>query len=264
MNRQPPTYGAIAPSTQVVFSDQIATEFNNSSENVVTNIYTINKSIKVLGNALKVIGTKKDNQGIRNQVHVTQLSTNQIAASTSKEISNLKQLSKGHKQRLLQVEKLEENFKEAVGRYHALQKDVANKQKLHLLVPSESVEETAQDDNDENQMQAQKTRELAFEQDMLIERETRIRQIESDILDVNQIMRELGSLVHSQGATVDTIENSIDHAAGNIEEGTEQLVKASRYQNKYRKKLLYLVGIAVICATILIIVLVVELKKKDK
>lgn len=43
---------------------------------------------------------------------------------------------------------------------------------------------------------------MAFEQDMLIERESRVKQIESDILDINQIMRELGSLVHSQGETI--------------------------------------------------------------
>lgn len=59
----------------------------------------------------------------------------------------------------------------------------------------------------------------------------------------------------------DTIENSIDHAAGNVEEGTEQLIKASNYQNKYRKKLLILVAIAVIIVTILIAVLITELKK---
>lgn len=60
---------------------------------------------------------------------------------------------------------------------------------------------------------------------------------------------------------VDTIENSIDHAAGNIEEGTEQLIKASSYQNKYRKKLLILVAIATVIVIILIAVLVTQLKK---
>lgn len=60
---------------------------------------------------------------------------------------------------------------------------------------------------------------------------------------------------------IDTIENSIDHAAGNVEEGTEQLIKATRYQNKYRKKLLVLVAIAAVIVIVLIAVLVTELKK---
>lgn len=43
---------------------------------------------------------------------------------------------------------------------------------------------------------------MAFEQDMLLERESRIQEIESDILDVNQIMRDLGSLVNLQAETI--------------------------------------------------------------
>lgn len=54
--------------------------------------------------------------------HVTQLSTNDIAAVTSKEIRKLKSLmKKGNKQQQLQVEKLEENFKEAISRYSVVQ-----------------------------------------------------------------------------------------------------------------------------------------------
>jgi hypothetical protein len=54
------------------------------------------------------------------------------------------------------------------------------------------------------QIAAQKSlqRELEFEHEMLLEREHRIQQIEADILDVNQIMRELGAMVHEQGDTI--------------------------------------------------------------
>jgi t-SNARE complex subunit (syntaxin) len=45
-------------------------------------------------------------------------------------------------------------------------------------------------------------RELEFEQEMLLEREQRIKQIESNILDVNEIMRDLGAMVHEQGDTI--------------------------------------------------------------
>lgn len=37
---------------------------------------------------------------------------------------------------------------------------------------------------------------------MLLEREDRVKRIEGDILDVNQIMRELGALVHVQSTTI--------------------------------------------------------------
>lgn len=54
---------------------------------------------------------------------MTQLSTNQIASVTSKDINKLKLIiPKGDKQRQLQVEKLEGNFKDAINRYYQLQK----------------------------------------------------------------------------------------------------------------------------------------------
>lgn len=133
------------------------------------------------------------------------MSTNQIASVTSKDLHKLKQLlsKKSEKQQQLQVEKLEETFKDAVNKYYSLQKDLANKQKAHLLV-SVSIENEYTPDNDDNeqQRQAQLVREAAFEQEMFLDREARIKQIEADVLDVNQIMRELGSLVHEQSETI--------------------------------------------------------------
>lgn len=43
---------------------------------------------------------------------------------------------------------------------------------------------------------------LQFEQSMLKEREQRVRQIEEDVLDVNQIMRELNTLINQQGEAI--------------------------------------------------------------
>lgn len=140
---------------------------------------------------------------------MTQLSTNQIASVTSKDIHKLKQLvSKGEKQQQLQVEKLEDNFKEAISRYYALQKDLATKQKSNLLVSVSIENDYTPEEDTQEQRQAQLAREMAFEQDLLVERETRVRQIEADVLDINEIMRELGSLVSAQGETIGNLRHA--------------------------------------------------------
>lgn len=264
MSRNPTNYGSIT-DPEVGFSgnrnDRILTEFNSLMNDIATNVFTINSSIKTLLDASKIIGTPRDNIGVRNKIHVTQLSANQVASATSKDISKLKlAVPRDDKQRQLQAEKLQGEFKEALNKYHELQKELAEKQKSHLLL-SATAESPPSDDEDENrQKQAQLSRDLQFEQEILVEREQKIRQIEADVLDVNQIMRELGAIVNEQGETIDRIENSIDQTAGNVEEGTEQLIKASGYQNKYRKKLLILVIIAIVIAAILIAILVAKLK----
>lgn len=67
MNRTPQNYGSISNAMEG-YSDSNSVSFINLTDNVVTNIYTINASLKTLENALKTIGTNKDNQGLRNNM----------------------------------------------------------------------------------------------------------------------------------------------------------------------------------------------------
>lgn len=53
-----------------------------------------------------------------------------------------------------------------------------------------------------HQQQKQMQKTLQFEQSMMKEREQRVRQIEEDVLDVNQIMRELSTLINQQGEAI--------------------------------------------------------------
>lgn len=50
---------------------------------------------------------------------------------------------------------------------------------------------------------------LEYEQTILKEREVRMRQIEEDVLDVNQIMNELNQIVHDQGANIGELKNPV-------------------------------------------------------
>lgn len=47
------------------------TELYSLSENITTNIYTINSSWRTLDRAFKTIGTSKDSQGLRDRVLVS-------------------------------------------------------------------------------------------------------------------------------------------------------------------------------------------------
>ncbi|XP_015111532.1 syntaxin-7 [Diachasma alloeum] len=261
-------YGSTDQRTDVPDVGFSPTELYSLSENITTNIYTINTSWKTLERAFKNIGTGKDNQGLRDKVHVTQMSTNQVVTQTSKDIARLTVLMRrGDKQQKLQIEKLTTDFKEAVRRYSDMQKTLADKCKRHIL-PSTNLMDSQEDGDAERQglMQAYmddekkaEMRTLEFEQGLVLEREDRIKRIEGDILDVNQIMRELGALVHQQGDAIDTIENNIENVHGNAELGAQELVKASNYQSKFRRKICILLIIAVIVLIILTIILVTKL-----
>lgn len=79
------------------------------------------------------------------------------------------------------------------------------------------------------QLQSQLQMEEEVDMSMLREREQAIRKIESDIVEVNQIFKDLATMVHDQGEVIDSIEANIESSSIQIHEGTQQLIKASDY-----------------------------------
>jgi len=117
-----------------------------------------------------------------------------------------------------------------------------------------------EDEERKRQEQLQVQHELEYDRDMVLEREARIRQIESDVLDVNEIFKELGAMIHVQGEAVDTIEANVEKAAHEVEQGRDQLSLAQEYQKRFRTKLCCLVVILAAVAVVITIVVVLAVK----
>ena len=83
----------------------------------------------------------------------------------------------------------------------------------------------------------------------LQERERSVAQLEADIGDVNQIFKDLAAMVHDQvmmrslkkknqvffyqGEMVDSIEANVESASIRVNEGSDQLRMAERYQVRF-------------------------------
>lgn len=245
------------------------TEFISLSESIAANTIFVKQSWQFLEKAQRTVGTAKDNQNLRDKVHDAQTGANQRVATTSKDLQRLTMVvRRGDKQQKLQVEKLTSDFSHVVKMYHKSQQAIAAKMKQVLLVNASQQDDINRDssgfgDNTSHEQLVQRQamqQNLQFEQDMMLEREQRFRQIEADVLDINQIMKELSSITHQQGEVVDTIENTIEYTVSNVESGASELAKASEYQNRYRRKVLILLIIAVILGVIVTGIIVSKLK----
>lgn len=64
----------------------------------------------------------------------------------------------------------------------------------------------------------------------LREREQQIRKIEGDIVEVNQIFKDLATMVHDQGEVIDSIEANVETASIDVQRGAQELQKAREYQ----------------------------------
>eukprot|EP00413_Alexandrium_margalefii_P044820 CAMPEP_0204592044 /NCGR_PEP_ID=MMETSP0661-20131031/50712_1 /ASSEMBLY_ACC=CAM_ASM_000606 /TAXON_ID=109239 /ORGANISM="Alexandrium margalefi, Strain AMGDE01CS-322" /LENGTH=280 /DNA_ID=CAMNT_0051602221 /DNA_START=68 /DNA_END=910 /DNA_ORIENTATION=- len=81
---------------------------------------------------------------------------------------------------------------------------------------------------------------------MAQERHDGIRRIQSQVCEVNQIIRDLASMVQDQGADIDSIESQAESSASNTKQAVLELRKAMDRHNVSREKLCCMLTAAVI------------------
>lgn len=189
------------------------TEFMHLSDNIATNIASVKSSAHQLEKAYKAINKNKNGyDSYKEKIHQIQTQTNQKIQMTSKDLSRLTTVvQKGDKQQKLQLERLTSEFQSTVNKYSEVQQQVAKLMKQMVLLAAvqqqQQDEEAGSYSNDREreellQRQLQMQKGLQFENDLLEEREAKIREIEADVLDANAIMRELSVLVNQQGEAI--------------------------------------------------------------
>jgi len=249
------------------------TDFQKLAQNIGTNIQKILQNVSSMQRMIVQIGTPQDNIQLQNQLHTIQHYTGQLAKDTS---THLHDLSNGvatlspseQRQWRLQKERLQNDFTKALNSFQGAQRTVAQKEKEVIKAAKRANAGTGIPgpngqknliDIEEGQLSAeeqQKRQQMLIQEEVdveqLQERERAIRQLESDILDVNTIFKDLATLVHDQGEVVDSIEANIESTHVRVQEGTEHLRQAETYKTRARKKKLCLAIVGVIILAIII------------
>lgn len=89
---------------------------------------------------------------------------------------------------------------------------------------------------------------------MVQHREKEISHIVRSIQDLNEIFKDLSTMIVDQGTILDRIDYNIEHASVQVEKGLQQLQKAEKYQKKNRK--MYIICVLAILLVILVIILI--------
>ncbi|XP_064364004.1 t-SNARE domain-containing protein 1 isoform X2 [Dromaius novaehollandiae] len=187
------------------------------------NVFRINSNVTSLERSLRSLGTSNDTQELQDGLHATQQETNKTITTSTKAIKQLSEIVRGSsRQERLQLDRLKNQLSDAIQRYGAVQKKIAEKSKALLPTGQRSSKQSPKTpfsdlpDNEkifnggdgtwQNQSQDQALLSEITEEDLeaIRQREEAIQQIESDMLDVNQIIKDLASMVHEQGDTIAT------------------------------------------------------------
>lgn len=242
------------------------TEFQRLAQNIGTNIQKIQQNVSSMQRMITQIGSPQDNTQLQNQLHQIQHYTQQLAKDSSKQLQELNsygsQEAPDPRQWKLQRERLQADFTRALDNFQRAQRSAAQKEKDAIKKFKTAGGQTAETDlidiegggggANRTQMMMQEEQNLEH----LVERERAVTQLEADIMDVNQIFKDLAAMVHDQGELVDSIEANVETSSIRVNEGTEQLRQAERYQNKARKKKMILAAIGVVVLVIIISIIV--------
>ncbi|XP_063609704.1 syntaxin-7-like [Penaeus indicus] len=247
-------------------------ELQKFSHSIGTNIQKISQNVKSMQQLVNQLGTDQDNQQLRAQLHQVQHYTGGLAKDTTVELRQFQSLSVPHGQDArtwrMQAERLTREFTQALNDFQAAQRQAAAKEKEALKKaradsdahffedPSHGAAllDLGDTHNKGSSQQSQVQIQMEQEQELraLQEREGQIRQLESDIMDVNQIFKDLATMVHEQGEVIDSIEANVESAQVHVSQGAGQLQQARQYQNKARRKKICIIAIVIVVLAIVI------------
>lgn len=107
----------------------------------------------------------------------------------------------------------------------------------------------------------QQTQASISRQQEMHDRQKQMETIERDIENVHMIYKELNQLVYEQGDQIDSIENHIDQAEIEVEEGVHQLSQASVHARSLRKKKLCLTMFGLAAAIVIVFIIWISRSK---
>ncbi|KAG9072066.1 hypothetical protein KI688_006288 [Linnemannia hyalina] len=221
-------------------------------------IFRISTNVSSIQRLVGFLGTNKDTEDVRSKLLQVK--------ETSQEIKDLARLDNTHSKKL-EHNKLSKDFQKVLVEFQKVQRISAEKQREFVdrarlgaarndysdEDASESGDRPLIDDSQRRMQLLVVDNELEYNESMIVQREEEIREIESGITELNEIFRDLGTMVHEQGSMLDSIENNVTSISMSTHAAAEELTTAAIHQRNSRKKSCYLLLIMAFVAGIVVL-----------
>lgn len=228
-------------------------------QQVTDNVRTLNSKVQNLESLVDKIGGPEDDNNLSDKLNIIVNESNVLSKRTSQQLKELVTISNEQRQYRVSRERLVNEYMAVLNRLQSAQRRAASKEKAQIRTVTDQEEQLSSRDQPQvdplQQMQIQEQRRQNLVE--LKDRRQALNQLEQDIVDVNDIFKDLARIVHDQGEMVDSIEANVEHASIHVQQGNVNVQQALHYQNKARQKQFLL---SIFCiALVLIIVLTLYL-----
>ncbi|KAL8766481.1 MAG: hypothetical protein Q9209_006775 [Squamulea sp. 1 TL-2023] len=239
-------------------------EYSRFTEELSVKLFSLTSSIARLSQQINLLGTKRETDRVRERVNdLLEESRNGFkdVGERVKKLTTWEDLNPSQK---YTQQKLSREFQASGTEFQSLQRTALEKQRA-----SASAARTAVDGGDpssappysdstgqqQSQVQEQEQLRLAsqdevdFQESLIIERESEIRNIEQSVGELNELFRDVAHIVREQGDSLNTIDANVENVRGDTRQADIELRSASRYQKASRNKaccLLLVLGVVLI------------------
>ncbi|CAF3372742.1 unnamed protein product [Rotaria sp. Silwood1] len=229
-----------------------ASDFQRLHNALSTNLKKISDNVTDLEKLVQKLGTPEDSEPLRERYHRLQNETKNIMQQTNdalQELNNTRVLTEADQRRKKTLtDSLPKQYLATLNRFQEAQRLGARKEKESLdraraiSFHQHGISDSPFGDDfvsgpTHDQFQRQAVLPIEQEVDMraLRERDEQLRELETNIVEVNELFKDVAKLVHDQGAVIDSIDEHIINTEVNVTHGTQHLTKAMTYQTSARR-----------------------------
>jgi t-SNARE complex subunit (syntaxin) len=113
-----------------------------------------------------------------------------------------------------------------------------------------------QQQQEQEQLRLASQDEVDFQESLIIERESEIRNIEQSVGELNELFRDVAHMVHEQGEQLDIISENVEGVRLDTRNADVELRTAAKHQRNARNKACCLLMILAIVLTVIILAVV--------
>jgi len=238
------------------------------------NIEQLSVNVPQISKMLAKLGTSQDSNELRYSLRTLIGRTRDLIRETNQEI---RQLSNGPEKNKMLQSKLAKDFQTWCQRFQDVSKLSAQKEREFPLLKNQSFSRgsgmTPFSLNTDNSQELEKTALLSdsrtqfvqiesdreFNEMQIAEREKGIKEIETAMLEVNEITRDLANLVTEQGRLVDNIESHINTTYIETQLGVEEIRAANEYDKRGRSKMCWIIVIITVAVIVALLIIILPI-----
>ncbi|KAI6859822.1 t-SNARE [Hortaea werneckii] len=243
-------------------------EFQSFTNDLSDKLFSLTSNISRLSNQIALLGTRRETERVRERV---QNLLNETGDGFKDIGEGLKKVNAWHdlgpSQKYTQG-KLSQEFRASLNEFQSLQRQALEKQRASATAAKAALDHegggedaSGQGQQDlllQQQQQQQEPRlanqdEVDFQESLIIERESEIRNIEQSVGELNELFRDVAHMVHEQGTNLDVIADNVTNTRDDTRNADSQLRTASRHQKSARGKMCCLLLILMVVLTIIIL-----------